>query len=151
VSAEGTVGRPVPPQWWRGSCRGQRTCRTRPGTLTTGSLIPRVETKIFVFVFSRKFSRKRKLKRKFSRNFWYTHILTRLFTIFWQKFSRQILQTLKLMQKCSRTHSRKRKFSRKLSGKRKFSRNEISRKLPHFRMIFAFCENEKKPFSFQPY
>jgi hypothetical protein len=40
---------------------------------------------------------------------------------------------------------------RKLSRKRNFSRNEISRKLPHFRMIFAFRENEKKPFSFQPY
>jgi hypothetical protein len=50
--------------------------------------------------------------------FWCNHILTRIFHNFWQK--------------CSR--------------KRKFSRNEISRKLPHFRMIFAFRENEKTVF-----
>jgi hypothetical protein len=61
------------------------------------------------------------------------------FTIFWQKFSQQFLRKLKLMQKCSRNFSRKRKFSRKLS-----------RKLPHFRMIFAFCENEKNCFRFNP-
>jgi hypothetical protein len=56
------------------------------------------------------------------------------FTIFWQKFSLQFLQKLKLMQKCSQ-----------------ISRNEISRKLPHLRMVFDFRKNEKKPFSFQPY
>jgi hypothetical protein len=58
------------------------------------------------------------------------------FKIFWQKFSRKF--------------SRKRKVLRKLSRKRKFSRNEISRKLPHFRMIFAFRENEKNRFRFNP-
>jgi hypothetical protein len=32
----------------------------------------------------------------------------------------------------------------------KFSRNEISQKLPHLRMIFAFRENEKNRFRFKP-
>jgi hypothetical protein len=41
-------------------------------------------------------------------------------------------------------------FSRKLPGKRKFSRNEISRKFAHFRIIFAFRENGKKHFRFNP-
>jgi mRNA-degrading endonuclease RelE of RelBE toxin-antitoxin system len=34
-------------------------------------------------------------------------------------------------------------FSRKLLRKRKLSRNEISQKLAHYRLIFAFRENEK--------
>jgi hypothetical protein len=47
-------------------------------------------------------------------------------------------------------------FSRKLPGKRKFlrkrkfSRNEISRKFAHFRIIFAFRENGKTRFRFNP-
>jgi hypothetical protein len=41
-------------------------------------------------------------------------------------------------------------FSRKLPGKRKFLRNEISRNFAHFRIIFAFRENEKKSFRFNP-
>jgi hypothetical protein len=41
-------------------------------------------------------------------------------------------------------------FSRKLPGKRKFSRNEISRNFAHFRIIFAFRENGKNRFRFNP-
>jgi hypothetical protein len=47
-------------------------------------------------------------------------------------------------------------FSRKLPGKRKFlrkrkfSQNEISRKFAHFRIIFAFRENGKTRFRFNP-
>jgi hypothetical protein len=37
-------------------------------------------------------------------------------------------------------------FSRKLSRKRKISRNEILQKLAHFRLLFAFRENEKTVF-----
>jgi hypothetical protein len=45
--------------------------------------------------------------------------------------------------------SQKRKFLRKLSRKGNFRKTkfrEISRKLPHFRMIFAFREKEKTVF-----
>jgi hypothetical protein len=40
-------------------------------------------------------------------------------------------------------------FSRKLPGKRKFLR-KFSRKFAHFRIIFAFCENGKNRFRFNP-
>jgi hypothetical protein len=123
-----------------------------PGWRQPQGLEGRVETKIFVCVYLRKFifafrekiiRKYTKIKNIFAKIFAKTKISTNtyakillfgivifwpdFFTIFWQKFSRQFLRKLKLMQKSSR----KRKFSRKL---------------PHFRIIFAFSENVRNRF-----
>jgi hypothetical protein len=84
----------------------------------------RFETKIFVFVFSRKF-------RKF-----FFAFLEKAYEKL-QKSKRKFLRKLKLMRKCSR----KRKQMRKCSRKRK------SLKFAHFR----FSRKWKHRFSFQPY
>jgi hypothetical protein len=76
------------------------------------------------------------------------------FTIFWQKFSRQFLEKLKLMQKCSWTHEMntwKFSFLRKLLWKQKFLRK---RKFCENYLIFAwfslFAKIKKNPFRFNP-
>jgi hypothetical protein len=74
--------------------------------------------------------------------FWYNHILTRLF----HNFLAEIFAKSFVPTKIDAKIVAKTKIFAKTFAKRKFVRNKISQKLPHFRMIFAFCENDKNVF-----